>query len=51
VEEHRFIDIGMSIRGRVLFVVYTDFGGIAHLIGAREATATEKKDYENFSKR
>jgi len=45
-DEERFITVGTSSRNRLLFVVYTeDVSGI-RLIGARLATATEKRQYE-----
>jgi len=44
--EERFITVGMSAGKRLLFVVYTeDVSGI-RIIGARLATATEKRQYE-----
>ena len=45
-EEQRWITVGRSIRGRVLFVVYTGDDSSVRLIGARVATATERKQYE-----
>lgn len=49
IEEERFITIGLSSRRRLLFVVYTeDVSGI-RLIGARLATATEKRQYEEVT--
>jgi uncharacterized DUF497 family protein len=48
-DEERFITVGISSRNRLLFVVYTeDVSGI-RLIGARLATATEKRQYEEVS--
>ncbi len=48
-DEERFITVGTSSRNRLLFVVYTeDVSGI-RLIGARLATATEKRQYEEVS--
>ena len=46
LDEERFITVGMSLLNRLLFVVYTeDVSGI-RIIGARLATATEKRQYE-----
>ena len=45
-EEERWIIVGTSSRGRVLFVVYTETDSRVRLIGARLATATERKQYE-----
>ena len=46
LDEHRCITVGQSTRGRILFVVYTESDSSARLIGARVATATERKQYE-----
>jgi uncharacterized DUF497 family protein len=46
LEEQRFITVGQSTGGRVLFVVYTESDSSVRLIGARVATATERKQYE-----
>jgi uncharacterized DUF497 family protein len=48
-EERRFITVGQSTRGRVLFVVYTESDSSTRLIGARVATATERRQYEEVS--
>ena len=45
-DEERFIDIGMSDNRRVLVVVYTERGQRIRLISARQATAAERKQYE-----
>ena len=45
----RFIVVGQSTRGRILFVVYTESDSSTRLIGARVATATERKQYEEVS--
>ncbi|AEU39093.1 BrnT family toxin [Granulicella mallensis] len=45
-DELRFITVGMSSRQRLLFVVYTDTVSSIRIIGARLATATERKQYE-----
>ena len=46
LEESRFITVGMSSRRRTLFVVYTETTSGIRLIGARLATAVERKQYE-----
>jgi uncharacterized DUF497 family protein len=46
VDESRFIIIGHSISGRLLFVSHTDDEKIVRIISARELTAAERKDYE-----
>ena len=45
-DEHRFIIIGLSASGRLLFVSYTERGANLCLISARETTSTERRDYE-----
>jgi uncharacterized DUF497 family protein len=44
--EDRFIDIGMSLLGRVLVVCYTERGDAIRIISARRATRRERKTYE-----
>ena len=46
VGEQRFIIIGHSAGGRLLFVSHTDDGKTVRIISAREATRTERKQYE-----
>jgi hypothetical protein len=46
VNEHRFIDIGSSDRGRVLVVGYTERGANTRIISCRKATPTERRLYE-----
>jgi uncharacterized protein len=46
VTEERFIIIGSSEEGRILVVAHTDDGEVARIISAREATAAERKSYE-----
>jgi uncharacterized DUF497 family protein len=48
-EEDRFITIGTSSAGRVLFLVYTEDDSSVRLIGARVATARERAQYEEAS--
>jgi hypothetical protein len=45
-DEQRFVDMGVSNQKRVLVVVYTERGLRIRLISAREATAKERKKYE-----
>jgi len=45
-EEERFITIGMDTLGRILTVIYTWRGEVIRIISAREATARERKQYE-----
>jgi uncharacterized DUF497 family protein len=44
--EHRFILLGESIQGRLLFVSYMERGNVIRIISAREATQSERKAYE-----
>jgi uncharacterized protein len=46
VDEHRYVDIGLSFQERLLVVVYTERGEVIRLISSREATRTERKIYE-----
>jgi uncharacterized protein len=46
VTERRFITVGMSLKNRLLFVVYTETTSGIRLIGARPATAVEVEQYE-----
>ncbi|AFL90254.1 hypothetical protein Terro_4046 [Terriglobus roseus DSM 18391] len=46
LDEERFLTVGRSTRGRILFVVYTETDSTVRLIGARVATATEREQYE-----
>jgi uncharacterized protein len=45
-EEHRFILLGQSINGRLLFVSYMERNDTIRIINAREATPSERKAYE-----
>ncbi len=45
-EEHRFILLGESTQGRLLFVSYRERNNGIRLISAREATLSERKAYE-----
>ena len=44
--EDRFIDIGMSISGRLLVVVYTETEECIRIISCRRATPKERRQYE-----
>ena len=44
--EDRFIDIGMSHRGQLLVVSYTERGDRIRIISARLPTRAERKNYE-----
>ena len=44
--EDRFIDIGMSHRGQLLVVSYTDRKDRIRIISARPPTRAERKSYE-----
>jgi uncharacterized DUF497 family protein len=48
-EEQRFMMVGQSTRGRILFLVYTETDSSVRLIGARIATANERAQYEEIS--
>ena len=44
--EYRFILLGESIQGRLLFVSYTERNNVIRIISTREATQSERKVYE-----
>ena len=44
--EMRFVDIGLSHRGRLLVVSYTERADRIRLISARLATRNERRQYE-----
>lgn len=46
INEERHIGIGMSIKSRVLVVVYTDRRENRRIISCRKATPAERKIYE-----
>jgi uncharacterized DUF497 family protein len=46
VGELRWLSFGMSSRGRVLAVIYTERRGKVRLVSARVATKHERKTYE-----
>jgi uncharacterized DUF497 family protein len=45
-EERRFIDIGKSVSGKLLIIVYTERGNKVRIISCRKATPTERRKYE-----
>jgi uncharacterized DUF497 family protein len=45
--EDRYITMGLSAAGRLLVVSHTDRGERVRIISAREATRSERKDYED----
>jgi uncharacterized protein len=44
--EERFLTTGLSLAGRVLIVWHTERDDATRLIGAREATRSERRTYE-----
>ena len=44
--EHRYVIIGQSNRGRLLIVSYTERGDAIRLISARKTTRRERQYYE-----
>jgi hypothetical protein len=50
-EEDRFITIGLSSKHRILFISHQEDGDCIRLIGARRATAAEKRAYEDLKER
>ena len=46
-DEDRALIVGMSERGRLLIVSYTERGETVRLISARETTRSEREYYEN----
>jgi uncharacterized protein len=45
-EEDRNVDIGISSRGRLIVVSYTERGPNIRIISCRKATKSERKSYE-----
>ena len=45
-EEQRYLDIGTSIRRRILVVIYTERGNKIRIISCRKATPAERRKYE-----
>ncbi len=48
IDERRFIDIGMSAKGRMLVVSYTERDKKIRLISCRKAKKVEKELYEEI---
>ena len=46
VEEDRYLDIGLSSKGRMLIVWYTERNDNIRIIGCRKAIRSERKIYE-----
>lgn len=44
--EDRYIDLGISSRGRLIVVCYTERGANIRIISCRKATKSERKNYE-----
>lgn len=45
-QEDRYIDVGMSSRGRILMVWYTEREPNIRIIGSRKAPRSERRQYE-----
>jgi len=45
--EQRYIDIGLSSKGRLIVVSYNEKGETIRIINGREATKKERREYEN----
>jgi uncharacterized DUF497 family protein len=46
--EQRFVSIGISVKGTVLVIVYTERNEKTRIISCRKATKSEVKFYENI---
>ena len=46
IGEHRYIDIGLSLKGRILVVVYTERKANIRIISCRRAAKPERRIYE-----
>jgi uncharacterized protein len=46
LDEERYIDIGLSLEGELLVVVYTERQSKIRIISCRQATKAERKVYE-----
>ncbi len=51
VDEERFITVGYSARERLLVISHTERAGTVRIIGARRATAYERKRHEAETRR
>ena len=45
-EPRRAVTIGMSVRGRVLFIVHAERGSSIRIISARKASRGQRRKYE-----
>jgi uncharacterized DUF497 family protein len=45
-DEQRFINIGLSVQGRLLIVIHTEREDIVRIISSRKATNVERRYYE-----
>ena len=45
-EEERYVNIGLSIRDRVLVLIHTERHGRIRIISCRKASARERRHYE-----
>jgi uncharacterized DUF497 family protein len=45
-EEDRYLDIGLSFKGKMVVVWYTERNDSIRIIGCRKATRFERKAYE-----
>lgn len=48
-DEERYVDIGRSVEGRLLVVIYTERRSAIRLISCRTATQVERRSYEETS--
>jgi uncharacterized protein len=48
-KENRYLDIGMSCKGRVLIVVYTERREKIRIISCRKEMAAERSQYEKIN--
>ena len=46
LDEHRFVIVGRSLSGKLLFVSHSDDGHTVRIISVRELTRAETKQYE-----
>jgi uncharacterized DUF497 family protein len=46
-DEERYVTMGLSTDGRLLVISHTDRGERIRIISAREASRTERRDYED----
>lgn len=46
VAEDRYVDIGLSVKGQLLVVIYTERGSNIRIISCRKATKSEQRMYE-----